>query len=66
MLKHVHSDKWGQLLMDAIITQDWTKVGRKKGYHDWKYVLYGGAAAGPLSLRMTVKSREKGGGHVRH
>lgn len=62
--QNLFSDKWGVVMYDALITPEWTKVGRDKGYADHKYVLYGGIDAGPLSFKMDVMEDKKEAGAV--
>lgn len=58
-------NQWGIVMYDALITPEWTKVGRDKGYADHKYVIYGGKEAGPLSFHMNINNNvELNGGYV--
>jgi len=59
--KNLVRDKWGIVMYDVLITPEWSKVGRDKGYADHKYVLYGGSDAGPLSFHMHVPAEQKPG-----
>jgi hypothetical protein len=58
---NIFRDKWGVVMYDALITAEWSEVGRIKGYADHKYVIYGGADAGPLSFHMRVPEGRKEG-----
>ena len=52
-------DGWGNVMIDLLITPEWTAEHTKRGRIDWKYVLYGDVKAGPLSLRADVKKTGK-------
>lgn len=48
---------WGNVMIDLLITPEWTAEHSRRGRIDWKYVLYGDARSGPLSLKADVKKR---------
>lgn len=49
-----HREVWGHVIMDLLIAPSWTLKGRSRGYVAYKYVLYGSAQAGPISLKLPV------------
>lgn len=53
-------DSWGSVIQEMVLNTNIIRNGLSKGQEDFKFVVYGNRASGPLSLVYNVKET----GHV--